>query len=192
MGLHCNVRNLPDRRYLQSLPCYLALPDNMARSRHENDCQDNELAKESDHFANAPRLDYLARADSYQLCVSMSLSDFQNTVFALASEAHIQDALFPDFAAKGDELVLEFEEWRNKVNVASFTQSQLAAIKQLDEYILSHSGEAFAELYLDTQQLYSNEYWAKVIQLAQQVIEAFEWAYQMPTPPNAIYIGKNT
>nr|WP_315485663.1 hypothetical protein [uncultured Undibacterium sp.] len=122
----------------------------------------------------------------------MSLSDFKNTVFALASEAHIQDALFPDFDAKGDELVLEFDEWRNKVDMASFAQNQLATIKQLDEYILSHSGEAFAELYLDTQQLYSNEYWVKVRQFAQQVIEAFEWASQMPTPPNAIYLGKNT
>jgi hypothetical protein len=122
----------------------------------------------------------------------MSLLDFQNTLFALASEADIQDALFPDFAAKGDELVLEFDEWRNNVNTASFTEHQLAAIKQLDDYISSHSGKAFAELYLDTRQLYSHEHWVKVRGLAQQVIKAFGWAYQKPTPPSAIYMGKNT
>ncbi|WMW80078.1 hypothetical protein RF679_15700 [Undibacterium cyanobacteriorum] len=120
------------------------------------------------------------------------MSDFQNVIFALASEAHIQEALFPNVAAKGDELVLEFDEWRNKVDMVSFTQLQLATIQQLDAYILSHSGEAFAELYLDTQHLYSSDYWIKVRELAQQVIEAFGWVYQIPIPWRAIYIGEDT
>lgn len=122
----------------------------------------------------------------------MDISGFQNSIFALASDAAIQDALFPSFAAKGDELVIEFGDWLESVNLSFFTTEQQLAIKRLDDFIIGHSGEAFSVLYTDNSQLYKNEYCAEVRRLACELINEMHWQYKIPQPPNAIYVGRNT
>ena len=50
-------------------------------------------------------------------------NEFKNSIMALAAPASVQDALYPDFVAKGDELVLDYSNALSAINIKQYLQS---------------------------------------------------------------------
>ena len=111
---------------------------------------------------------------------------------ALASSAEVQDALYPDFAAKGDELVNDYDDALSEVkNQFTLTTSQIHALEKLNTYLDIHSGSNYAEMYLSTTALYSDARWVEIRALAKELIESMGWQYEPPTKNQATYINEN-
>ena len=111
---------------------------------------------------------------------------------ALASSAEVQDSLYPDFVAKGDELVLDFDEALNKVDIQSeLNEVQKIALHKLDAYLERNAGVGFEEMYCDTASLYKDSRWEQIRILAKEFIETMGWPYEKPRKNNAIYVNKD-
>lgn len=112
---------------------------------------------------------------------------------ALASEPEVQDKLFPDFACKGDELVLEFDEaYRNINEDVELSEAQKAELGKLDKFLEEHSGKNFESLYVDNSAIFTEPFWTDVRAIAKNIITAMNWTYEEPKPSGAIYVGKST
>ena len=119
--------------------------------------------------------------------------EFKRTIMALASEPEIQDKLFPDFACKGDELVLEFDKaYRSIKEDVELSEAQKAELSQLDKFLEEHSGKNFENLYIDNSAIFSEPFWADVRIIAKKIITVMNWAYEEPKPSGATYVGKST
>lgn len=121
------------------------------------------------------------------------MEQFKNTIMALASSAEVQDALYPDFVAKGDELVLDYEEEFEKLDLNSvLNKQQREALEKLDRFFLEHAGEKFIDMYCDNSALYNDSRWNTIRHLANEFINAMGWQYVQPVNNNATYIDENS
>lgn len=118
-----------------------------------------------------------------------SMDSLRNSLLALAASPEVQDSLYPDFTAKGDELVLDFGESFETVELCKLTTAQAEALKSLDNFLTAHSGEAFSDMYLDVHSLYSDPRWDEIRKLASVAIEALGWPVELPRKNSAIYVN---
>lgn len=117
---------------------------------------------------------------------------------ALASAAVVQDSLYPDYVAKGDELVLDYDEALKEIDIPSkLSKEQKSALNSLEKYLEEHSGEGFEEMYCETSSLYIDSRWDQIRKLALEFIKSMGWQYEVPNKNRAIYVdnkncSKNT
>lgn len=117
------------------------------------------------------------------------MTELKRVIYALASSPEVQVDLYPDFVCKGDELILDFDEaYARGESISSLSNSQRIEFEKLDKFIESHSGEQFQKLYTDQNQLFSNQFWKQVREMAIKCIEVMGWEYRVPLKSDAIYI----
>ncbi len=123
--------------------------------------------------------------------MSDALNDFKRSIQALALPGQVQLSLLPDGIAKGDELMIDFEqslrEARQYLEEAA-TPRQLQTIKAVDDYADSISGMQNEELWFDENTLISDSRWQKVRDLADDVLSAFGWENVPPPMGDRVYI----
>ena len=107
---------------------------------------------------------------------------------ALASPAEVQQRLFPDFACKGDELVVEFGEALVEAEGQTLPPGAASALQALDAWLTRCSGEAYADHYLDNDALDTSPLWIEIRVLAARVVEAMGWVYERPSPADSVYV----
>ena len=109
-------------------------------------------------------------------------------LLALTSEADVQVSLYPKKVCIGDELVLDFDEEYQKSKNLIVDGETKASIEDLDNYLERHSGEGFAEMYLESSALYADPRWQEIRDLAAMVLGHMNVAYRRPVSTGAIYI----
>lgn len=114
----------------------------------------------------------------------------ERAVLALASPAHVQLSLFPDFTCKADELALDFEEALSQFagHESEYTDDQWAAINYLDQLILSMSGQQNAAFWTEEAVL-MHPTWEQIRTRAKATAKAMGWELRLPPPSGAIYIS---
>lgn len=114
------------------------------------------------------------------MCSGRNIDNLKNSIMALASSPQVQEALYPSFAAIGDELVLEFGECLDDLKVSDLTPKQVASIEALDVFINQHSGAQFSAMYLENNALYEDSNWDKIRSLAKLVAKEMGWSLTEP------------
>jgi|ETN07SMinimDraft_1059922.scaffolds.fasta_scaffold220912_1 hypothetical protein len=109
-----------------------------------------------------------------------NMDNLKNSIMALAASAKVQEALYPSFAAVGDELVLEFSECLDDLKVSDLTPKQVASIEALDVFINQHSGAQFSAMYLESSALFDDPNWEEIRSLAKLVAEEMGWSSTEP------------
>ena len=119
------------------------------------------------------------------------MEEFKRCMLVLASEAKLQDSLYPDFTCKGDEMILDFESVIEDLDMKRFTPEQRDAFEKLDTYLIEHSGEKFESHYLDNEAIFTSEIWYEIRRLAKDVLSSFSWEYEIPKSNGATYVANN-
>lgn len=114
---------------------------------------------------------------------------FKWSILALAQSASVQIGLFPDFVCVGDELALNFENGLLEVDSSNFTENQRTAVSELDQLLLSLSGDDGTGFWFDKSALNSDSRWNDLRASARKAAEAFDWPIVPPSPSDDIYIG---
>jgi len=105
---------------------------------------------------------------------------------ALAIPASDQLSLFPQFAAKPDELARDFDHWASVVNenyeeeLSSAQIDALAAISQTFQTISGHAAEFEAELWTE-EAVRSSSHWDDIRRVAAVALEVFGWPVESPS-----------
>ena len=98
----------------------------------------------------------------------------------LACPSEIQLRLLPDFVCKGDELALDFDNWRGAA-VGNFrsemTPEQLSSLDALDVSFVELT-KAGPEDWTDDSMRMSDK-WSKIRHLAQMALRSFGWPEEM-------------
>jgi hypothetical protein len=122
--------------------------------------------------------------------VTDEIVELKPTVQALALDAEAQIALFPDFVFVGDEMVSEFGE-----AVAAYRRSRsgvdspMQALSALDAHIDELTTVDDDDLWFDPDRLRQDAAWARMRELAQDVLAAFGWPQEVPAKNGAVYVG---
>ncbi|NVJ68435.1 MAG: hypothetical protein HWE16_18250 [Gammaproteobacteria bacterium] len=115
--------------------------------------------------------------------------EFILSVLALSKKASEQRSFFPDFVNVADELVLNFGEAFDNLQLSDFEPNCISALKHLNDYILSVSGSNCPEMWT-TEALNSSVEWSKIRSLASIVIDEFNWIdLKVEVPKSFEYIG---
>ena len=103
----------------------------------------------------------------------------------LAAAAEVQVSLYPDFAAKPDELAQDFCHWYECARgtlATQWTAPQRAALNALDAKLsrMSRHGLEFSEdLWLEPA-LQGDPRWAEVRELARSALRVLGWPLESP------------
>ena len=109
---------------------------------------------------------------------------------ALAAPASVQDALYPDFVAKGDELVQAYSNALSAINIKQeLDEKQQDVLGVLEDYLTVNAGEEFATMYCDTSALYTDSRWEEIRGLAKAFIKVMDWTYSAPEKNQATYLN---
>ena len=118
-----------------------------------------------------------------------TINQLKYTIQALSLEPEGQLASFPEFVVVTDELLLEFDNWKNAavVNYPNyFSHEQLKALNDidtfLDEYELNDSTLPVAE------ELKTSSFWKELRLLAKEALAKFNWTSEPPPEDRATYI----
>jgi hypothetical protein len=118
---------------------------------------------------------------------------FEWSVRALAQPAHVQLGLYPDFVCVGDELVLEFDEWRQKFldsPVASnWSEGRVRMIDEIDQQIVRMTDQHDEDLWLDRRALAERGEWGRLRELAERLIQEMNWSDDPPPPERDLFVG---
>jgi hypothetical protein len=104
----------------------------------------------------------------------------------LAIAGSEQLALFPEYAAKADELAQDFDHWGTLVRdgyegeLSALQTESLTAIDQKLATMSRDGAEFDVELWTDAA-LCGSEQWADVRKLAASALEAFGWPVESPS-----------
>ena len=112
------------------------------------------------------------------------------SILALAQPAEIQLSLFPDFAHKPDELVLNLEEALDGLrgHEDDLTAEQWSAIRALDAPIVALSEKAHSDFWTEDA-LRCDPRWEEIRGLAKRAAEACGWELRAPPPSDDIYVS---
>jgi hypothetical protein len=112
------------------------------------------------------------------------LERLKHSLQALALSATDQVAHLPDFVVKTDELVLDFDHWRECAvgNYRSdMTAAQLDSLAAIKAHIATPNSTGDRTVW-DESALYSHPFWGELRNLAIQSLNAFGWPQE--TPPS--------
>lgn len=112
-----------------------------------------------------------------------TINQLKFAIQALSLEAEGQISSFPEFVMVTDELLLEFDNWRNAA-VAKypnyFSAEQLRILNEIDTFIkkyeLDNPNMPIAE------ELKTSSFWSKLRLLAKEALAKFDWMSE--TPPD--------
>ncbi|ELY4112520.1 hypothetical protein SMY46_004262 [Cronobacter turicensis] len=107
---------------------------------------------------------------------------------AIAQPYIVQKNLFPGFVNVADELAIEWELALEDIDHLNFTEEQKLSLKNLDDFMLSISGESNIQYWNDEALCNSNE-WKKMRALADNIIAIMGWDDMPPPRNNGIYIN---
>ncbi len=113
-----------------------------------------------------------------------------NSLQALAAPAEIQLARFPDFAARADELALDFADALLLVSdcpQVRLTADERHALELLDEHLDAMSGPARAGLWSEASVRAAPE-WATTRLLARRALAALHASDELPPPGTSTYV----
>ena len=117
---------------------------------------------------------------------------FEWSVRALAQPAHVQLGLYPDFVCVADELVLEFDEWRQKIldsPVASnWSEGRMRMIDELDQQIVRMSEEHDEDLWTERALVERGE-WGRIRELAERLVQEMNWSSEPPPRDRDLFVG---
>jgi hypothetical protein len=114
------------------------------------------------------------------------LRELKWSLQALAMPASDQLSLFPQVAAKADELALDFDHWASVVNdnyaeeLSSVQIDALAVISQTFKTMSGHAADFEAELWTEDA-VRSSSHWDDIRRLAANALEAFGWPLERPS-----------
>ena len=114
------------------------------------------------------------------MCFGRNMDNLKNSIMALSASAKAQKALYPSFAAIGDELVLEFGECLDNLKISDLTPEQAASIEALEVFIIQHSGKQFSAMYLENSALFEDPNWDVIRLLAKLVAKEMGWSLTEP------------
>ncbi len=119
-------------------------------------------------------------------------SEFKRCLQALAQPAEVQRALFPEFAAVGDELALEFDDALRvfRAQFPNVRPEQTNAVDALDQYLEICSKNQTETFWCDNDQLGSAAEWQHLRTLAARALSTFGWDSDPPPPNGAVYVSK--
>jgi hypothetical protein len=112
----------------------------------------------------------------------------KHSVQALALPATAQLSLLPDFVVKADELVLDFDHWRQCAVTnyrADLTSEQLELLAAMDAHIGNPSGDR--TVWYESA-LPSHPFWKELRERAIQTLNAFAWPQETPPSYAAEYV----
>lgn len=115
---------------------------------------------------------------------SWHYKQFRRSLQDLANAGSEQLALFPDHAAKPDELAWAIEHWATIIRrtyESDLSETQAGAMEAVEKKLktMSHDGAEFgADLWTETA-LRSSEHWIEVRALAAATLDAFGWPSDM-------------
>jgi hypothetical protein len=118
-----------------------------------------------------------------------TIDQLKYAVQALSLDAEDQLASFPEFVLVTDELLLEFDNWKN-VAVAnyssSFSQEQLEILNDIEalasNYDSHHSYLSIAE------ELKTSAFWKQLRVLAKDALARFSWSSEIPPDDRVTYV----
>lgn len=118
------------------------------------------------------------------------LSKLKWIIQALAIPASEQVRLFPSFVNVADELALIWEDVLEGLEIFRelVSSGALLAIQNLDEKILSISGESNSQIWTKNS-LYDSVHWEEIRGLAAVVAKKMNWPISSSGPADGIYIG---
>ena len=115
------------------------------------------------------------------------LVELKRTLQALGMPADVRVSLFPDLAAVGDELVLEWEDARQLALAhIELSREQTDAMGLLDEYVEALSGKHM-DFWLDRESLFQDARWQDIRVLAKKTLYAFRWPAEESVSSGAMY-----
>jgi len=115
---------------------------------------------------------------------SWHLKQFRRSLMDLASAGSDQLALFPDRAAKPDELAWAFDHWATLIRRTyepELSDAQIDALAAIERKLqtMSRDGAEFdADLWTDSA-LRNSEHWIEIRALATASLDAFGWPSTM-------------
>ena len=122
-----------------------------------------------------------------------TINQLKFAIQALSLEAEGQLAAFPEFVMVTDELLLEFDNWKNAA-VANypnyFSHEQLKVLNDidtfLDKYELDDPNMPIAE------ELKTSWFWKVLRIIAKEALEKFNWTSELPPDMLASPMGKRS
>lgn len=108
---------------------------------------------------------------------------------AIAQPSTVQIELFPEFVEVADELALVWEEAIQDLDgIRTHSQhAQIAAIEELDAFMISISGKSHEQLWT-MDALKSSQEWQTMRELANRVLEQMFWPKSPPSACRDIYV----
>ncbi|MBA2304733.1 MAG: hypothetical protein H0W08_19160 [Acidobacteria bacterium] len=115
-------------------------------------------------------------------------SQFRNlkwSLQALAVPPSEQLALFPDYAAKVDDLAVDFDKWASVIRTnyeTDLTSTQTESLTAIERRLslISRLGTEYDPDIWTEAALGKDEYWAAIRTLAATALEAFGWSVESP------------
>jgi len=111
------------------------------------------------------------------------------SVQAIAQPSAVQIQLFPEFVEVADELALRWEEAIQDLQVmrTHLLPAQIAAIEELDAYMVSISGQAHTQMWT-MDALKGSLEWQIMRELANQILHQMFWTETRPSFASDIYV----
>jgi hypothetical protein len=123
------------------------------------------------------------------LTEEVTMNQLKFAMQALSLEPEEQFASFPEFVVVTDELLLEFDNWRNAATAnypSYFSEEQLKALNDidtlLDKYEIDNPNMSIAE------ELKTSSFWKELRILAKAALVEFNWTSELPPDNWATYI----
>ncbi len=119
---------------------------------------------------------------------SQLLEQLKWSLQALALPADSQLQQFPDFVVITDELMLEFDNWRQAAAGAqTFSAEQQTALERLDR-LFDQMSDADAADFATEAALREHPRWQEARDLARRALETFGWSYEIPPKERLVYV----
>lgn len=118
-----------------------------------------------------------------------TINQLKYAIQALSLEAEGQLASFPEYVVVTDELLLEFDHWKNAA-VANypnyFSQEQLKALNDIDLFLDKYEPDNLTMPI--AEELKTSSFWKELRVLAKEALAKFNWTSELPPDNRVTYI----
>jgi hypothetical protein len=108
---------------------------------------------------------------------------------AMACDGDTQISLFPDFVVVSDEIVNDFDHWRQTVESryqSEFTSGQIDSLKGIDN-IIDKITKGDEEIW-DNESLKTHGLWEELRRLGSNALSEFNWDKQVPPTNRSTFV----